>query len=30
MADWIGAHVNALGFIGGVPKLLVCDNLRAG
>jgi transposase len=30
LADWIGAHVNALGFIGGVPKLLVCDNLRAG
>lgn len=23
-------HVNALAFLGGVPKLLVCDNLRAG
>ena len=30
LADWIGAHVNALAFLGGVPKLLVCDNLRAG
>jgi transposase len=30
LADWIGAHVNALTFLGGVPKLLVCDNLRAG
>ena len=29
-ADWIGAHVNALAFLGGVPKLLVCDNLRSG
>ena len=30
LADWVGAHVNALAFIGGAPKLLVCDNLRAG
>jgi len=30
LADWVGAHANALAFIGGVPKLLVCDNLRAG
>ena len=30
LPDWIGAHVNALAFLGGVPKLLVCDNLRAG
>jgi len=30
LADWIGAHVNALTFLGGGPKLLVCDNLRAG
>ena len=30
LADWIGAHVNALRFLGGAPKLLVCDNLRAG
>ncbi len=30
LADWVGAHVNAFAFIGGAPKLLVCDNLRAG
>ncbi len=30
LADWIGAHVNALAFLGGVPKLVVCDNLKAG
>lgn len=30
LADWIGAHVNALTFLGGAPKLLVCDNLLAG
>jgi len=30
LADWIGAHVNVLTFLGGAPKLLVCDNLRAG
>ena len=30
LADWIGAHVNALAFLGGVPKLIVCDNLKAG
>ena len=30
LADWIGAHVNALAFLGGAPKLLVCDNLRSG
>jgi len=28
--DWIGAHVRAFTFFGGVPQLLVCDNLRAG
>lgn len=28
LADWIGAHVNALAFLGGAPKLLVCDNGR--
>jgi transposase len=27
---WIGAHVNALDFIGGVPKAAVPDNLKAG
>ena len=30
LADWIGAHVNAFAFLGGAPKLFVCDNLRAG
>ena len=30
LPDWIGAHVNALAFLGGVPKALVCDNLKAG
>ena len=30
LADWIGAHVDALTFLGGVPKALVCDNLKAG
>jgi hypothetical protein len=28
--DWIGAHVNALDFLGGVPKAAVPDNLKAG
>jgi transposase len=28
--DWIGAHVDALSAIGGVPKAIVCDNLKAG
>ena len=30
LPDWIGAHVNALDFIGGVPKAAVPDNLKAG
>jgi transposase len=30
LADWIGAHVNALTAISGVPKAIVCDNLMAG
>ena len=30
LPDWIGAHVNALAFLGGVPKAVVCDNLKAG
>jgi len=28
-ADWIGAHVNALAYAGGVPALLVPDNPKA-
>src|SRR5277367_6657743 len=30
LADWIGAHVDAFGAFGGVPKGVVCDNLKAG
>ena len=30
LPDWIGAHVNALDFLGGVPKASVPDNLKAG
>lgn len=30
LVDWIGAHVDAFGFFGGVPGLVVCDNLKAG
>jgi transposase len=30
LADWVSAHVNALATIGGVPKAVVCDNLKAG
>jgi transposase/DNA replication protein DnaC len=30
LADWIAAHVNVLAVIGGVPKAVVCDNLKAG
>jgi transposase len=30
LPDWIGSHQRALSFFGGVPALLVPDNLRAG
>jgi transposase len=30
LADWISVHVNMMAFIGGVPKQIVSDNLRAG
>jgi transposase len=30
LADWIAAHVNTFSTIGGVPKAIVCDNLKAG
>src|SRR3979490_1352934 len=30
LADWIGVQVGALAAIGGVPKAVVCDNLKAG
>ncbi|NUJ82042.1 IS21 family transposase [Methylocystis sp. FS] len=29
IADWIGAHVDLFAFLGGVPKFVVCDNLKA-
>jgi transposase len=30
LPDWIEAHVNALAFFDGVPRQIVCDNLRSG
>jgi transposase len=30
LPDWIGAHVHAFAAIGGVPRALVPDNLKAG
>ena len=30
LPDWIGAHVRAFTFFGGVPQLIVPDNLKAG
>jgi transposase len=30
LPDWIGAHVNAFEFLGGVPQAAVPDNLKAG
>jgi transposase len=30
LRDWIGAHVRALTFFGGVPEIIVPDNLRSG
>ena len=29
-AGWMSAHVNALAFFDGVPRQIVCDNLRSG
>ena len=29
LPDWIGAHVRAFAFFGGVPELVVPDNLRS-
>lgn len=28
--DWIGSHIRALDFFGGVPEIIVPDNLKAG
>ncbi len=30
LASWIGSHVRAFEFLGGVPKILVPDNLKSG
>jgi len=30
LADWIGCHVNLFAFLGGVPGMIVCDNLKSG
>jgi len=30
LPGWIGAHVRALAFLGGVPEMFVPDNLKAG
>ena len=30
LPDWIGSHVRAFSFFGGVPELAVPDNLRSG
>ncbi len=30
LPDWIGSHVRALAFMGGVPEILVPDNLLSG
>ena len=29
LSDWIGLHANLFKFLGGVPKFVVCDNLKA-
>jgi len=30
LAQWVGSHTRAFSFFGGVPELLVPDNLRSG
>lgn len=30
LADWIGAHIRAFEFLGGVPQIVVPDNLKSG
>jgi transposase len=30
LCDWLGAHVRALEFFGGVPEIVVPDNLKSG
>ena len=29
LADWIGSHTRAFGFFGGVPELVIPDNLKS-
>lgn len=29
LSDWIGVHTNLFAFLGGVPKFVICDNLKA-
>lgn len=30
LPDWLGSHVRALAFLGGVPDVIVPDNLKSG
>lgn len=30
LPDWIGSHVRMFRFFGGVPRLIVPDNLKSG
>lgn len=30
LPDWIASHVHAFEFFGGVPEMVVCDNLKSG
>jgi transposase len=30
LADWIGCHVGLFAALGGVPAMVVCDNLKSG
>ena len=30
LPDWLGSHARALTFLGGVPRLIVPDNLKSG
>ena len=30
LSDWIGSHTRAFAFFGGVPAMVVSDNLRSG
>ena len=30
MPDWLGSHVRAFEFFGGLPEVVVSDNLKSG